>query len=98
MLSSLLLGWPIMEKDDDFTSPRTHRDGNEDAPANLFQLEAFGDKHFKRQKKGMLSSKKVSIRAMLQWQKGTLKSGLLNNAPKDSSKLFTSAPHSLKIY
>jgi hypothetical protein len=55
---------------------------------NLFQLEGYGDKNFKRQKKGMLSSKKVSVRAMLQWQKGGLKTGLLSNAPKDASKLF----------
>ena len=62
--------------------------GSADEAVNLFRLESFADARFKRPKKG-LGGKKVTIRSLLTWQKGALKSGLLQSAPKDAGKLFT---------
>eukprot|EP01128_Nolandella_sp_AFSM9_P006311 TRINITY_DN3216_c0_g1_i2.p1 TRINITY_DN3216_c0_g1~~TRINITY_DN3216_c0_g1_i2.p1 ORF type:complete len:716 (-),score=240.87 TRINITY_DN3216_c0_g1_i2:139-2286(-) len=56
---------------------------------NLFTLETFAASNFKAAKKAKGNAKKLGkVKVLLQWQKGSLKGGLLTNAPKDAAKLF----------
>lgn len=54
---------------------------------DVWQLEEYANQHFKAQKKGAFGSK-IPTRELLQWQKGALKRGLLEQTTKQAANVF----------
>lgn len=57
---------------------------------DIWQLEEYASKKFKSQKKGAFGSK-IPTRELIQWQKGALKRGLLDQTTKEGPTLFRCA-------
>jgi hypothetical protein len=54
---------------------------------DVWQLEEYAINHFKAQKKGAFGSK-IPVKELLQWQKGALKRGLLEQTTKLAPNIF----------